>query len=283
MKQLIDVPIKNENLCMIDGITFAQVPYWFPCYNYRDLKMNIIRPFSKVEDKRPLVIWICGGAWITMDRSAHTPYLAEYARHGYIVASIEYRLSGSACFPAQLQDVKAAIRYLRAHAPEYGIDPEHIALMGESAGGYLAAMAGAANGSEFDVGEYPDQSSHVQAVVDFYGPVHFTGHAADNPQGCATPEQMLLGYNPQLCPQRAMEADVTAYIDENTPPYFILQGMEDPFVSPENAEYLYEALTAKKISAQLYEIRGAGHASPEFYQKEMTDKILQFLDAVLKK
>ena len=147
MKQLIDVPIKNENLCMIDGITFAQVPYWFPFYNYRDLKMNIIRPFSKAEDKRPLVIWICGGAWITMDRSAHTPYLAEYARHGYIVASIEYRLSGSACFPAQLQDVKAAIRYLRAHAPEYGIDPEQIALMGESAGGYLAAMAGAANGS----------------------------------------------------------------------------------------------------------------------------------------
>lgn len=284
MKKEICVELKNETYCMISGITFAQVPYWFPFYNYHDLKMNMIRPFEPGARKRPLVLWICGGAWITMDRNAHTPYLMEYVKHGYIVASIEYRLSNSACYPAQLQDVKSAIRYLRAHADAYGIDAERIAVMGESAGGYLASMAGVTSDrTEFDAGENLTESSSVQAVVDFYGPSHFAEEGRSNPEGKPFPDQMLLGYSSWLVPERAKETDVTSYINEKTPPFFIVHGMADPVVSIEQSEYLYDALDEKNIRVEFLKVKDACHAAPAIYQDEISVQIMEFLDCILKK
>ena len=172
MRYKIDVPVKEQPITLISGITFAQVPYWFPFYNYKDLKMDLLAPSgSSGQGKRPLFVWICGGGFATMERSAYIPWLTYFAKRGYIAASIEYRLSNSAHFPAQIEDVKKAIRFLRAHADEYGIDPDRVAVGGESAGGNLASMVGVTNDiAAFDVGEYPEQSSHVSAVVNFYGP-----------------------------------------------------------------------------------------------------------------
>ena len=172
MRYKIDIPVKEQPVTLISGITFAQVPYWFPFYNYKDLKMDILAPSgSSGQGKRPLFVWICGGGFATMERSAYIPWLTYFAKRGYIAASVEYRLSNSAHFPAQIEDVKKAIRFLRAHADEYGIDPDRVAVGGESAGGNLASMVGVTNDiAAFDVGEYPEQSSHVSAVVNFYGP-----------------------------------------------------------------------------------------------------------------
>lgn len=118
----------------------------------------------------PTIVWLCGGAFRVMDRSAWMPELMRYAEAGFVVASVEYRTGNEAVFPAPLIDVKAAIRYLRAHAKEFCVDPEIIISMGESAGGALACLLGVTGEKrEFDQGEYQEQSSGVCAVVDYYG------------------------------------------------------------------------------------------------------------------
>ncbi len=169
------IEIKEEPLTILQDITFSNVPYWFPQFHYKALRMNLICPFHPAKEKKyPVLVWICGGAWITMEKAAHTPFLIQLARKGYIIASIEYRMSGTKHFPAQIEDVKSAIRYLRAHAEEFHIDSDRIAVGGESAGGHLAALAGVTGGEkEFDRGENLDRSSSVCAVLDFYGPSTF--------------------------------------------------------------------------------------------------------------
>lgn len=293
MKKEIFIPLADTPLTLISGITFARVPFFFPFWDYKDLKLDIILPFKRDgNEKRPLLVWICGGAWMTMERTAHLPWLMNFAKRGYIVASVEYRLSNSAHFPAQLEDVKKAVRYLRAHADEFGIDPGKVIVGGESAGGYLASMVGATNPrKEFDKGEYLEQSSEVQAVIDYYGPVSFTlptqttgqtgeGEKPDFLKG-PSPADMLLGYDPAEDPARADTAGALYYIDQSAPPYFIAHGADDGIVSPANSEALYNALEQNQVPAELYMIRDADHADPRFYQTEMSDRILEFLDKVL--
>lgn len=293
MKKEIFVPLADTPVTLISGITFARVPFFFPFWNYKDLKLDIILPFKRIESERnPLLVWICGGAWMTMERTAHLPWLMNFARRGYIVASVEYRLSNSAHFPAQLEDVKKAVRYLRAHADELGIDPGKVIVGGESAGAYLAAMAGAANRrKEFNKGEYLEQSSEVQAVIDYYGPSGFTLPTQNTRQmeeeekpdflKGPSPADMLLGFNASEEPVKADTAGVLHYIGQSAPPYFIAHGTDDVIVSPANSEALYNALERNKVPAELYMIRGAGHADPRFYQTEMSDRIMEFLDKYL--
>lgn len=282
MKKTLQVDLKEQSLCLLSGITFSQVPYWFPFNATRDLKLDFLRPFGPEKEKRPLIVWICGGAWITMDRSAHIPYLLYFAQHGYAVASLEYRMSNSAQFPAQLQDIKSGIRYLRAHAEKFGIDPERVAVMGESAGGYLATMTGVTGGTkEFDVGENLDQSSAVSAVVNFYGPTDFTiipEGTKEDALGRPRPDQMLLGYTPGRAPEEARKAGAPAHITADTPPFFIMHGTEDALVSQSQNDSLYEALQKAGVRADYYVLEGAGHAAPQFYQQEMQERILQFLN-----
>ena len=139
MRRKIQVKERQPQFCVVTGITFTQVDAWFG-NTMRDLKMDLIYP-KDAGKKYPCVVWICGGAWIQMDRSAHLAYLSNLAQQGFVVASVEYRTSNEAKYPAPLQDVKAGIRYLRAHAERFCIDPDRIGVMGESAGGYLTCMA----------------------------------------------------------------------------------------------------------------------------------------------
>ncbi|WP_242622599.1 alpha/beta hydrolase [Lachnoclostridium sp. Marseille-P6806] len=274
MKEIIEVAVKEPMYAMIENVTFAQVPYWFPFCNYRDLKMDIIRPFGPAE-KRPLLVWVCGGGFLTMEKGAYIPYLTYYVERGYVVASVEYRLSNSARYPSNLEDVKAAIRYLRAHAEVYGIDPRYVGIMGESAGGYLAAMAGA-TGREprFDVGENLGESSAVQAVVDFYGPSGI--NRGDGLDGAA--EQLV----PKGTPVTDAEREAVTFMDENTPPYYLLHGTKDPFIPVVLSEKFYEQMEVCGVPCQLSVIEGAGHADPRFYQNEISAKVLAFLDRYLK-
>lgn len=292
MKKDIIVPLTDTPLTLLSGITFARVPYWFPFYDYRDLKMDILLPFHpQAREKRPLLVWICGGAWMTMDRSAHLPWLINFARRGYIVASVEYRLSNSSHFPGQLEDIKKAIRYLKAHAKEFGIDVDRVVAGGESAGAHLAAMAGVTNGKEeFDKGDYLEYSSAVQAVVDYYGPASFTLKAKGTPEineaekpaflKGPSPVTMLLGYDPAISPEKADAAAPLSYVSPTTPPFFIAHGTDDIIVPIDNSDLLCSALEKNNVHTEFWAIRGAGHADPRFYQKEMADRILNFLDGV---
>lgn len=295
MKKDIFVPLIDTPLTLLSGITFARVPYWFPFFDYRDLKMDIILPFRPDEGrKRPLLVWICGGAWMTMERSAHLPWLMNFARRGYSVASVEYRMSNSCHFPGQLEDIKKAIRYLKAHAEEFGIDADRIIVGGESAGAHLAAMAGVTNDKrEFDKGEYLEYSSRVQAVIDYYGPTSFTLKAKNAPEineseqpdflKGPSPVAMLLGYEPANDPEKADTAAPLSYINPSTPPFFIAHGTQDIIVPIENSDALCTALEKNKVPAEFWTIQGAGHADSRFYQKEMADRIMDFLERVLKR
>lgn len=137
-------------------------------------------PANGYRTRLPLVIWIHGGAFLIGSKDDTVPL--ELLSQGYAVASMGYRYSSEAKFPAQVEDCKAAIRWLRANAARFALDPERFAVFGESAGGYLAAMLGTTGDvKEFDVGENLDQSSRVQAVIDFYGPTDFLQNALPLP------------------------------------------------------------------------------------------------------
>lgn len=275
MKETIEVKNVQPTMALIENVTYAQRPYWFPFCNYRDLKMDIIRPLGQTE-KRPLLLWLCGGGFLTMEKGAFIPYLTYYAEHGYVVASVEYRLSNSVRYPANLEDVKTAIRYLRVHAEEYGIDSRHVGIMGESAGGYLAAMAGATGETtKFDSGENLEQSSKVQAVVDFYGP---SGINASDALIGTTADKLV----PRGIPVTMEERDAVTFMSKDTPPYYLLHGTRDPYIPVSLSEKFYDDIRSRGITCELTIIEGAGHADPRFYQREVSEKILAFLDKYLK-
>ena len=183
MRKNIQVKVKVPQFTVITGLTYAQRDSWFG-HTMQDLKMDLIYPEDK-ERKYPCIVWICGGAWLQMDRSAHLAYLSELARKGFTVASLQYRTSNETPFPGPLEDVKAGIRYLRAHAGRFHIDPEKIGVMGESAGGYLTCMAALATDPSFDVGENLEYSSSVQAACPWYPPTDFRGFPYDSAEQCA--------------------------------------------------------------------------------------------------
>ena len=297
MRYEVNINVKEQGITLVSGVTFAQVPYWFPFYNYKDLKMDILCPFGSAKgQKRPVLVWICGGAYMTMERSAYIPWLTYFAKRGYVAASIEYRLSNSAHFPSQVEDAKKAVRFLRAHADEYGIDPEKIVIGGESAGGSLASMVGVTNDMpEFDVGEYLEQSSRVSAVVDYYGPSVMrkeksggkksAGNLADS---CPLPETVvhssmvqLLGFDPEKEPERAAKTTAGYYVNENTVPFFLAHGTDDPLVDISQSDEFYEVLAEKKVPVEYYRVQGAVHMGMEFYQDEMSQKIVEFLAKVI--
>ena len=293
IRKELEVEIREEPLTILQDITFARVPYWFPNFHYKSLKMDLVCPFHSEEGKKyPVIVWVCGGAWITMEKSAHLPFWMDLARNGYIIASVEYRMSSTKHFPAQLEDVKAAIRYLRAHAEEFHIDVQHIVIGGESAGGHLAALAGVTGEcSEFDVGENLDQSSSVQAVLDFYGPASFapaSGNSQDGKEQEEKPEflqgpdpvEMLLGYSPKNDPEKAERAAALSYVNPDTPPFFIIHGTADPVVSIEGSRALAAKLKENGCSVEMVEIEDAQHADPRIYQEETRQRIDRFLHRV---
>ena len=291
MRYKIDIPVKEQPVTLISGITFAQFPFWSPFYNYKDLKMDIRAPSGRPgQGKRPLFVWICGGGFATMERSAYIPWLTYFAKRGYIAASVEYRLSNSAHFPAQIEDVKKAIRFLRAHADEYGIDPDRVAVGGESAGGNLATMVGVTNDiAAFDMGEYPEQSSHVSAVVNFYGPAVLVKEPGKRSMdGIPLPDTagysrttQLLGFDPEAEPERAAKTAAQYYINENTVPFFLAHGTGDTLVDISGSDEFYRILSQNHVPVEYYRIQGAAHMGMEFYQDEMSQRVLGFLNKTL--
>lgn len=281
MRETVRIEVTQPNWTACTGVTFSQVDGWFG-HTRRDLKLDIIYP-EDPENSYPCIVWICGGAWLTMDKSAHLPYLAQLARSGFVVASVEYRTSNEALFPAQLIDVKSAIRYLRAHADRYRIDPERFGVMGESAGGHLAAMAALADDPAFEAGEYLEYSSKIQAACPWYPPADVTSFPYDSPViAAASPESLMLGKNVMMHKEEAMKACPVSYVTEDAPPFMILHGTDDHTVPFSQGEILHDRLEEAGCDVRLAAIEGADHADRQFFQEETWQRIRSFFQEKLK-
>lgn len=245
----------------------------------------------------PVILFIHGGGFISGDKAdgQEAPALEGLTR-GYAVASMDYRLSDEATFPAQIQDVKAAIRWLRANADAYGLDARRIAVWGGSAGGNLAALAGTSGGvpslSDAALGN-ARQSDRVQAVVDWYGPISFLRTDADfrasgaGPAGADAPGSFLsryLGAALPAVPGKVRAADPTTYISPDDPPFLIEHGTADGTVPVQQSERFAAALRAVLGAGKvkLVLLRGAGHVDQAFFAAPNVDLVLDWLDAKLR-
>ncbi len=275
MKKVIDVKIDKPQFSVITNITFSQVDAWFG-HTRKDLKMDIIYPEDKTK-KYPCVVWICGGGWLSIDKSAHLAYLSQLARSGFVVASVEYRTSNEAVFPTQIQDVKSAVRYLKAHSDRYSIDTERIGTMGESAGAYLAAMAGLVNDKQYDVGCYLEQSSKVYAVCAWYPPTDISKFPYKSElQAQASFESLMFGKNVFTHKDEAVKISPVSCVAKDAPPFLMIHGSKDNTVPFSQSELLYDKLTESGCYAQLIELKGADHADINFYQDIVWENIINF-------
>ncbi len=284
MKRTLNNFVDREMLSLIEGVAFANVPAWYGATR-RDLKMDVIAPKEREgHAPMPLIVWICGGAYRCVDRAVWLPQFLPLARRGYVIAGIEYRTAGEGDVRDAYCDVKTAIRYLKAHAAEYCIDPGRIAVAGESGGGTLATFAGACPAfSEFDRGDFLEYGSDVQAVVDFYGIVDY----ARDPfltDGRDVPPFLLedflgLGYTQE----EARRLSPISFVSADTPPFLIFHGNRDIRVPIAQSERLYDALQKAGVRADYYVVDGAGHGDASFYQDEKLEIVAAFLEEAFKR
>ncbi len=307
MKAYIDPGRRRPSINFIDSIVYSETTDLTG--NPMKLEMSImlqngnsemkaaagIDDMSRKNVEKPAILWVPGGGYRGADKNLMVAEVAYLAEAGYVVASMYYRSSAEEKYPSQLKDVKTAIRFLRAHAVEYEIDPEHIGIMGRSAGGHLSAMAGM-NTKGYDTEEWGEFSSDVQAVYDMFGPVDFIElmeadeiAMKNNPNHrwkCIedTHAGALLGGNPKTMKERAVEACVANFITSKTAPMLIMHGDADPLVPLSISECFYSRLCDAGLETQteFYVLKNGGHGTPEFFQPETKEIVLRFFDKYLK-
>lgn len=253
------------------------------------LTLNFIRPYyTQWEwEKLPLLIWLEGGAWRSSYPARRIPELSFYAYHGYAVANVQYRVSSQSIWPAQIEDVKEAIRYLKKHHERFGIDPNRIAIAGESAGAHLAALAALTGGTEnFKTSEWDDIADDVQATVCWYCPGDFTGAAERIKSGeskrVVVPERLLVNNKFEEMPELINELSPKTYVSHKTPPFLFFHGDKDLTVPASWSKSLYDEILKNGGEADYYIVEGAGHATIEFSQEEIQKITLDFLDKNLR-
>lgn len=266
-----------------------------PCHVMRDLAytgdgndgdrcLDLVVPANQ-NGPLPLVVYIHGGAWVSGDKwFCPGAYLV---RHGFAVASINYRLSRRASFPAQIEDCRAAVRFLREHSRQYGLDPARIGVWGNSAGGHLVAMLGTTSNIElFSVHEKPSSTSaHVQAVCDWCGPTDLVSIAGQCGPDCGldvtsddSPVYRLVGGKTGNWQERLRLASPINYVSPGDSPFLIMHGDLDNVVPLAQSDELYAALEKAGVEAQLVKVKNAGHA---FGGAEEFAAVLSFFQAHL--
>jgi acetyl esterase/lipase len=249
---------------------------------YRDLsyvpnghalqKLDLYVP--KSENPAPMIVWIHGGGWKGGSKEQCPPLL--WSGKGFAVASINYRLSQDASFPAQIKDCKAAIRWLRTQAKKYKIDPDHVVAWGGSAGGHLASLLGTAQ----DIPKWEEGcglgSSQVQAVIDWYGRADLTPVSSD-PALAESPSASLLGGSGPEIGELAREASPLAHVSRDDPPFLIMHGDLDDVVPVQQSRTFAEALRKAGVKVSLVILKGAGHGGPDFLRSEQVSVIDSFL------
>ncbi|WP_172137014.1 alpha/beta hydrolase [Adlercreutzia sp. ZJ473] len=276
-----------------------------------DLKIELLTPSTAKAGETPLVVWVNGGGFTNSDAAGRLATRIAMAKAGYVVASVQHRTGSASNFPTPLQDIKAAIRFLKAHADAYKFNPSKVAVAGNSSGGYYATMVGVTGNvstipwpnrkgeiedTPLDVGENLDQSSAVNAVVDFYGVSDLTIIGSGLPEelekshhSAATTEAILLNgaaaakkgvdVFDESMEQKASAASPFSYINATTPPFAMFHGTADTLVSPVSTKMLQKRLEDAGVHAERLVIEGAGHGTPEFDQDVVVESMLTFLDS----
>ncbi len=228
-----------------------------------------------------LVVWVHGGAWRSGTK-AKPPML--FVEGGMAMASLDFRQSGEARFPANVHDIKAAIRFLRAQAPQYGYRPDRIAIAGSSSGGHLAALVGVSNGQkelEGTVGAHLDQSSDVAAIVDYFGASNLTTILAQStPHGLSVRRpalELLLGALPDAEPRLAQLASPVAHVDRGDPPLLIFHGDQDPQMPINQSHELQGAYEKAGLDVHFDVVHGAAHGGDAFFSPDRKARALAFL------
>lgn len=290
--QVVRVEKTQGQIDQISGVVYTQISQ---VRAVTQLEMSLLVPRTK--DLKPAIVYFPGGGFISADHEKFIDLRMALARAGFVVAAAQYRTVPNK-FPALVEDGKAAVRYLREHASEYGIDPARIGVLGDSAGGYVSQMMGMTNGEKaFDKGRFLDKSSEVQAAVTMYGISNlleigdgFPDDIAKVHQSPAVTEALLVngtafadfpGASIGSNPEKALQASPMGHLEGSKPPFLILHGSADTLVSPKQSVQLYEALKSKGEKVEYILVDGAGHGDLTWYQPPIIDRLVEWFKATL--
>ncbi len=261
-------PVVTEPVVtMADTLVYAQKKEWCGA-TWKQLKLSIVRPrdyfYYDKKEKLPVLLVFCGGGFKKMDRNVWMPEMSYYAKHGWAVVSVDYETAPETRFPDWIVEGRQAIRFLRAHKEELRLDTDHIVAFGESAGGYMSSFLGALGSKEaYDEGDYLDQSGTVCGAVNYY--------AVTEP------------HKPDTDPKsyRAQMPNVPGLVGEWSAPCMLLHGTTDSQVDLAQSEHLYEAMQKAGKRAEMLILDGAEHADAPFFQTEVKERILAFMNSLL--
>lgn len=275
---------------MFDGaVSHFELPY-AQVLGFRPMVLDLHVPERVADQAVPVVVYVHGGGFVGGSR-AMGPW-AFLLQAGYAVASVDYRLAGECVFPGPVQDVAAAVRWVRAHAADYGLDAQRVIGFGSSAGGYLM-NAVALTGDDYpgmtgDLGPTPALSCHLDVVIDHYAPVDFRKLDQDadpggpgSAVGPDSPMTRFLGFTVAERPDDAERANLCRYVKNSSPPFLIVHGDADTVVGFGQSRRLAEALVGAGVRAELIVIQGADHGAPEFDQEPLHAQTLAFLAATV--
>ncbi len=268
----------QEGVTRANAIVFAEV-------DGQPLMLDLYTPTGV--DNAPVLIWAHGGGWQRGSRD-ELP-VVELVQAGYAFASIDYRLAPAARFPAQIYDLKAAVRFLRANAAELHIDPERIGAAGSSAGAHLAVLLGVSNGVaelEGDVGDHDDVSSDVSVILSYYAASDLTtilDQSTEFGYGVRAPAlEALLGGLPEAVPDLARMASPVFYVDATDPPAYLLHGDRDPQMPINQTHELEGKYEEFGLPVHFEVVHGGVHGGEGFYESDRTAKVRAFLDEYFK-
>lgn len=293
--KVLDVKADKPEIGLISNVVYEQVP----SRGYANvlMQMDILQP--KTKEKKPAILFVTGGGFINANKDNGIQLRMHLAENGYVVGSISYRVAPTAKFPEPLEDVKAAIRYLKANADRFGIDPSRVGIVGGSAGGYLTAMAGTTSSTKmFDRGENLQVTSDVKAAVDLYGLSDLTQIGSDfsadvqaRHRSAGATEALWVNGSPVfggrdggiLADKQAVEAaNPIHYISKTSAPMLLMHGTSDTVVSPSQTDLLYQALQKSGIPSERYLVTGAAHGGKYWVQEPVLKIITDFFDRYLK-
>lgn len=269
------------DLAVPDDVTFTR-DIEFANPDNQHLQLNLAKP-KNASGALPTVLCIHGGGFRAGKRESYDKLCLTLAQHGYVAATVTYRLAPAYRFPAAVQDCKAAVRWLRAHAADYGIDPKRIGVTGGSAGGHLAQFLGVTMGvKEFEGEGNLDQSSDVACVVNFYGPSDFTksyGKSVD----AAEVLPLFFGGDLSTKLKEHIIGSPLYWVTPRAAPTLCVHGTEDPYVAFEQATWIVDKLKAAQVEATLLPIEGAGHGFKKPEDAARAEKaLIEFFDKHLK-
>lgn len=291
--ETLKVEVTEYQIDEIGGVLYSQIQ---SRRANRAMRMTLLVP--RTSERKPAIIYFPGGGFTTTDYEKFIEMRFALAKAGFVVAAAEYRVVPNK-FPAILEDGKSAVRFLKANAEVYGIDPSKIGVLGDSAGGYLSQMvAVTSQESEFDKGQNLHVDSSVQAAATLYGisDLRNIGAGFDLDiqkvhQSPAVTEALLVngvafneypGASILEDSNRALKASPLGHIRENLPAFLIMHGTNDKLVSPVQSEQLYEALKRSNNRVTYVKVEGAGHGDTVWFQKPIIDKVVSWFKTNLK-